>query len=111
MRYLLFLLFMVYSGLTVFAGPAVYPHSKDRHKSFLFQQQNNHYTVSIFDYDQNEESEDEEHESFGVLWPNPIYTTIYTYVVPARAPGKSVALECSIALSVPHFILYRNIRI
>ncbi|MBU3677627.1 MAG: hypothetical protein FGM54_10690 [Chitinophagaceae bacterium] len=111
MRLFLFLLFMVHSGLTVFAGPAVYPHSKDRHTSFLFQQHHDHYQVSVFDYDLNETSEDEDPESIDLPWPVPIYANIYSYMVPARAPGKCLAINPAMAVSVPHFILYHNIRI
>ncbi len=106
MRQLLFLLFMVYSGLTAVAGPAIYPHSKDPHKSFLFQQQHSKSQVSVFDYDVMEESEDE-----NMLLPSPIYADVYTYVAPARAPGKVWGIHTPLLASIPYFILYCNIRV
>ncbi|MGI9190804.1 MAG: hypothetical protein ACR2IL_01695 [Chitinophagaceae bacterium] len=111
MRQLLFLLFMVYSGLTAVAGPAIYPHSKDPHKSFLFQQQHSKSQVSVFDYDVMEESEDENSESDDMILPSPIYADVYTYVAPARAPGNVWGIHTPILASIPYFILYRNIRV
>lgn len=111
MRKLLLLLFLVYCGLNTAVLPPVFPHSKDPHHAFLFKQETSHFTVSLFEDALNDQSEEDDHDFFALIWPETVPRFAYRYIPPVRAPG-SLAWHCSHALNrAPLYILHRQIRI
>lgn len=110
MRKLLLLLFLVHCGLMGYSVPYVTGHIHGKHVSFVVKQHNPHYQNIIVEDDVDNELEEEDDIKSTPLFQL-IHADIYSYVVPARAPGFELINNNGFKLAIPHYLLFQQFRI
>ena len=111
MRKLLLLLFLVHCGLMGYAVPFVVGHIHGKHVSFVIKQKTPHYQNILLEDDVDDELEEDEVDIKSTPLLQFIHADIYTYVVPARAPGYALVNKHGVELAIPHYLLFQQFRI